>query len=140
MVDKIVDEHGEEAIAKIATAYREGATDAEALEAGTGVAAADLYQAFYADFGTDAPRPVTPAPLGDSDVALPGGGLPSPEPGVPDDGNGAERPDGAPAESGSPVTPLLIGAGALILGIALAAVIVVSRRRRPPPDEPGSIA
>ena len=140
MVDKIVQEHGEEAIARIAAAYRQGATDAEALEEGTGVAATDLYQAFYADFGTDAPRPVTPAVLGDSDVALPGGGLPSPEPGVPDGGGGTDRPEGAPAATGSDVTPLLVGAGALVLAVALAAVVVVSRRRRRPPDEPGGVA
>ena len=38
MIDMIIAGYGREAIAGIAAAYREGASDAEALEAGTGVA------------------------------------------------------------------------------------------------------
>ena len=39
MIDDIIDRYGREAIARIAAAYRDGASDAEALEAGTGVTA-----------------------------------------------------------------------------------------------------
>lgn len=120
LVDMIVDEHGPEAIARIAAAYRDGASDSEALEAGTGVPAAELYAAFFAEFGLDPPAPVTPDPIAASNVDRPAAGVIDPggvtdpqqpeEEGAPVDGE--ERTNGA--------TPLLIGvlavAGALALG------------------------
>lgn len=137
MVDRIIADHGEEAIAAIAAAYRDGATDAEAIEAGTGIAAEDLYDAFYADFGADAPQPVAPSALGDSDVPLPGGGLPSPEPGS--SGGGApvgERPDGAPAESGYDASLLFYGLGVMALVVAGGVLLIVARGARRPPEPP----
>lgn len=138
MVDTIIRDHGEGAIAAIAAAYREGATDAEALEAGTGESAEALYDAFYADFGTDAPQPVEPAVLDDSDVPLPGGGLPSPEPG------GGEpppqRPDGAPADGGRDGSIWFIGLGLLAIVVAAGTVAAIAWRtaatRQPPTEEP----
>ncbi|MEO8510639.1 MAG: peptidase MA family metallohydrolase [Chloroflexota bacterium] len=138
MVDRIISEHGEGAIAAIAAAYRDGATDAEAIEAGIGVAADELYAAFYADFGADAPRPVAPSSLGDSDVPLPGGGLPSPEPGS--SGGGVpvdERPDGAPAERGYDASLLFYGLGVMALVVAGGVLVIVARgARRQPPEPP----
>ncbi len=63
MIDNIIDRYGREAIARIAAAYRDGASDAEALEAGTGVPADQLYADFYAEFGVDAPEPIAPEPI-----------------------------------------------------------------------------
>ena len=137
MVDRIISEHGEGAIADIATAYRDGATDAEAIEAGTGVAADELYAAFYADFGADAPQPIAPSALGDSDVPLPGGGLPSPEPGS--SGGGvpvSERPDGALAESGYDASLLFYGLGVMALVVAGGVLFIVARGARRPPEPP----
>lgn len=127
MVDTIIRDHGEAAIAAIAAAYRDGATDAEALEAATGEDAQALYDAFYADFGTDAPQPVEPEPLDDSDVPLPGGGLPSPEPGG-GDGQGPGRPDGAPVDAGADGSIWFIGLGLLALVVAAGTVLAIARR------------
>ncbi len=77
MMDDIIDQHGPEAIARITAAYRKGASDGEALQAGTGIAATRLYDDFYAAFGVKAPRPVTAAPPLPSNVKLPSGGLPT---------------------------------------------------------------
>lgn len=126
MVDLIVRDHGEEAIAAIAAAYREGASDAEALEAGTGMVAGDLYASFYAEFGADAPQAIQPEPIPPSNVDRPA-------PGTVDEGGvdpGAERPpdDGAPVEEeptpAEPGLPADDGPGLLIL-LAAAAVIAV---------------
>ena len=74
MIDKIIAEHGREAIARIAAAYRDGASDAEALEAGTGVTADELYAAYFADFGVDEPTPIEPDPIAASNVDRPTAG------------------------------------------------------------------
>jgi hypothetical protein len=98
MVDLIVERHGEEALAAIAAAYRDGASDAEALEAGTGVDADELYGSFYAEFGADAPQPVTVEPIPPSDVDRPPAG-------EMDEGGvdpGAEPASPRPAEPASP--------------------------------------
>jgi hypothetical protein len=132
MVDLIVDRYGEDAIARIATAYRDGASDAEALEAGTGVPAEDLYAAFYAEFGVDAPSPVAPEPIAPSNVDRPPSGAVDPG-GV--DGGPAEAsasatpPDGETIDEDDDGTaaPLIAGlaVGALL---ALGAVVLVRRR------------
>ncbi len=136
MVDMIVDRYGEEAIAAIAAAYREGASDADALEAGTGVPAEQLYADFYEAFGVEPPQPVAVEPIPPSNVERPPAGE-TDEGGVdPDAEPPAPRPpdDSAPIEGGgdSPVgVVLLLGAGA---AAALTAVFLVSRRaaRREP--------
>ncbi|MDQ2690331.1 MAG: peptidase MA family metallohydrolase, partial [Chloroflexota bacterium] len=74
MVDLIVDRYGPEAIARIAAAYRDGASDAEALEAGTGVTAEELYAAYFEAFGVEPPSPISPEPIADSNVERPAAG------------------------------------------------------------------
>jgi len=137
MIDLIVRDHGEQALAAITAAYRDGASDAEALEAGTGIPAEELYARFYAEFGADVPRPITPDPIPPSNVDRP-------PVGTIDDGGvepGAERPpdDGAPAEpspspSGAEGGHADGDAGlaiALVVGaVAVAAAAVVIARRR----------
>ncbi len=128
MVDLIVRDHGEAAIAAMAAAYREGASDTEALEAGTGVAAADLYASFYAEFGADAPQAIRPDPIPPSNVDRPTpgrvdqGGV---DPGVerpPDDGAPIE---GEPAPASDPGILVLLG---LVAASVLGAALLVARR------------
>ncbi len=134
MVDLIVDRHGEEAIAAIAAAYRAGASDAEALEAGTGVPAEELYATFFAEFGVDAPQPVAAEPIPPSNVDRPPSGIVD-EGGVDPD---AERPPDESAPNEEPTTPsgenqlgvlVLLGVGAvMVIG---AAVFIARRAGRP---------
>jgi hypothetical protein len=90
MVDMIVDRYGTAAIAGITEAYRAGASDAEALEAGTGVTADELEADFYSEFGVEPPQPIEPAPIPPSNVRTPGGT------------GGSGDGDGAPAASATP--------------------------------------
>jgi hypothetical protein len=126
MVDLIVHTYGQAAIARIAAAWREGAGDAEALEAGTGVPAADLYDAYFRSFGVAAPTAVEPAPILPSDVDLP------PQPtGAGHQQSGVPSPSASPAEvpagSGGSADwlPYVLVAG-LLLGMV--AAVVVGRR------------
>jgi hypothetical protein len=90
MVDMIIHDHGASAIARIATAYREGSSDADALAAGTGESAEALYAAFYDAFGVVPPQPIAAAPLLPSNVDKPpAGAAPS------GDGNAAASPTAA---------------------------------------------
>jgi hypothetical protein len=129
MVDLIIDRYGPEAIASIAAAYRDGASDAEALEAGTGIPADDLYADYFAEFGVSAPTAIEPEPILPSNVDRPtvghvdpGGVVPDPEP-PPAEPAPAEE---TPPRSGSEPA-VVIGLG---LGLALAgtAAYLVSRR------------
>jgi hypothetical protein len=120
MVDTIVDRYGRDAIARIAAAYRDGASDAEALEAGTGVPAEVLYAEFYAEFGVDAPEPIPPEPIGPSNVDRPTAGVID-EGGV--DGEPAEPPDPAPGER--PPEDASDGSLPLLILLAVAAVAAV---------------
>jgi hypothetical protein len=133
MVDLIVDRYGEDAIADIAAAYRDGASDAEALEAGTGVSAEELYASFFAEFGVDPPAPIAPEPIAASNVDRPASGTidpggvdgqpvePSPDP---------ESPEPTPGDGGSPAVP--VGIGLLVAAaVALGAAAVVWRRTAP---------
>lgn len=133
MVQRIIDRYGTDAIAAIMAAYRDGASDAEALEAGTGVAAPDLYAGFFAAFDVDPPMPVTPDPILPSDVDRPGAGTPG------DGGDGSRSsvaPQPAPGEpNGQDVSDGLILAALLVMiGIAAFGAAVV--RRRTSGDEP----
>jgi hypothetical protein len=94
MVDLIIDRYGPEAIARVMAAYRDGASDAEALEAGTGISAEQLYADYFAEFGVDPPQPITPEPIGPSTVDRPVAGEVDPG-GV----------DGAPVEPPGEATP-----------------------------------
>ena len=134
MVDLIVDRYGEDAIAAIAAAYRDGASDADALAAGTGVSADELYAAFYEEFGVDAPEPVAVEPIPPSNVDRPpagevdeGGVDPDAEP--PPQEPPAEEPipveGGGSEDAGALGLVLLLAAGAVA---AVIAVVLVSRR------------
>ena len=134
MIDLIVDRYGPQAIARIAAAYRDGASDAEALEAGTGVPADQLYAEFFAEFGVAPPQPIAPEPIGPSTVDRPVAGEVDPG-GV--DGAPVVPPDAAPVPEGGQeardagAIPLVIGlvvAGALAVGAAVAMTRRAARR------------
>ena len=119
MIDMIVAQYGPEAIARIAATYRDGASDEEALEAGTGVPVDELYAAFFAEFGVTEPTPIEPEPIAASNVDRPIAGSIDPGGVDPD----AEPPPGEavpgedePSTAGTEVA-VIVG-----LGIGLAAV------------------
>jgi hypothetical protein len=131
MVDHILATYGDDALATIMDAYLDGATDDEAIAAGTGTEFAEIRADYFADFGVTEPAPVEPNPLPGSDVALP------------------PQPDGLPVASGEPVGEPEPGQGDgfqdlawwLIIGFVLLAVVfigaVVWRARRLPPPATG---
>jgi hypothetical protein len=123
MVDLIVHDFGADAMAAIAEAYRSGATDEDAILAGTGASFEALREEYFAAFGMTEPDPIEPLPLGRSDVPIP------PQEGL------------EPAPSAEPQPGLGESQDAawwLIIGfVALGAVFVVtvvarSRRAQPP--------
>ena len=122
MIDLIIDRYGREAIARLTAAYRDGASDAEALEAATGISADQLYADFYAEFGVDQPEPIAPEPIGPSNVDRPvagdidRGGVDD-GPVVPPDSAPGERPTDAP-ENALPLLLLLAAAGIAAVGAA----------------------
>ena len=133
MVDLIVDSYGQEAVARIAAAYRDGASDDEALEAGAGTAADELYADFFAEFGVDEPMPIAAEPIGDSTAERPEvgevdsggvepGAAPQPPPGE------ASPGEGDPPETSS--TALVVVGAVAVVGIAVAAFVLLRRRGR----------
>lgn len=122
MIDMLIDEHGTEAIGRLAEAYRSGATDDEALEAAAGVPADDLYASFFEAFGVTEPQPVSPRPIPPSDVTVPGS-------------SAAPRASGEPAPVTAPGRPGDAGPAALVvIGLLVVAAIAgaVWLRRRSP--------
>jgi hypothetical protein len=135
MVDLIVDRYGPEAIARIAAAYRDGASDAEALEAGTGVTAEELYAAYFEAFGVEPPSPISPEPIADSNVERPAAGTvdrggvepgaqPPPGEAAPDEGGDEPRRD--PAAD----VALVVGLVSAAAAAGVAAVLVARRAER----------
>jgi Peptidase MA superfamily len=134
MVDKVIAEHGPEAIARIAEAYREGASDEEALEAGTGVPADELYAAFFSDFGVDEPSPIEPEPIAASNVDRPtagtidpGGVDPDAEPPPAEAAPGEDRPSTEGIE-----VVVIVGLGIGLVAAAVGAVAMTRRAGRRP--------
>ena len=137
MVDLIVERYGEDAIAAIAAAYRDGASDAEALEAATGVSADELYASFYAEFGADVPEPVAVEPIPPSNVDRPpagemdeGGVDPDAEPASPRPPDPASpvEGEGGPSDGGALGVVALLAAGVMV--VAVAALLVARRAAR----------
>ena len=123
MVDRLVHTYGAKAMSGITAAYRNGATDDEALRAGTGVPAAQLYADYFRSFGAAEPKPIPAASIGPTIVRT--------APNAGSGGQGTAGSNGAP-DDGSP--------GWVIIGMLVALVVVVAlvvlgaflvRRRRP---------
>jgi Peptidase MA superfamily len=131
MVDMIVDDYGDEAIAAIAAAYQDGASDAEALESGTGITADQLYADFFAEFGVDPPTPIVPEPIAGSNVDRPDVGSVDPggvdgdisQPSAPPSPDEEQAPAGTD-ESDAVVLVVVAGASVAAVGAA----VLVSRR------------
>lgn len=125
MVEMIIDTYGREAIAAIATAWRNGAGDDEALEVGTGVTADELYDTYFASFDVAAPTAIQPAPILPSNVDKP------PQPAAPAEESSAPSapPVEEPAEPSDDAgwIPAVVLTG-LALGVVLG--VVAARRRR----------
>lgn len=115
MIDMIIKRFGDGAMAGIAAAYRDGASDDEALAAGTGVSAEVLYGDFYREFGVDPPQPVEPAPILPSNVRMPDGG----------GGDGAPAASSTPRPSGAP-TDGQVSVALLLVPIILLVVVAVA--------------
>ncbi len=129
MTDMIVRDHGEEALARLAAAYRDGASDAEALEAATGGPVEALYSAYFAEYGVDPPLPIEADPIAPSDVDRPTAGEVD-EGGV-QPGAGPDEPDvdptpAEPDERDSPAIVLAVLAASALAAVALA--VGVARR------------
>jgi hypothetical protein len=116
MVDMVIRTYGPGSMARLATAYRGGASDAEALLAATGVSVDRLYADFYRQFGAAEPKPVQPAPILPSDVRKPGNGAAASQAGTPGSTNGDGRSDDSGVLGWAAVVGALIlvaaGAGA----------------------------
>jgi cell division septation protein DedD len=129
MVEMIIDDYGRDAIAAIAAAWRDGAGDAEALEAGTGVPVEQLYEDYFASFGIDPPTAVEPAPILPSNVDKP------PQPPAPTDGAAASpTPETTPEPTNSHTPAAGDASGLLIVavvavGLAAGALLAMRRRR-----------
>lgn len=125
MVEMIIDTYGRRAIAAIAAAWRDGAGDAEAVEAGTSVTVEQLYDSYFTSFGVAAPTAIEPAPILPSNVDKP------PQPAAPAEESSAASasPVPGPVEPGGDTgwIPAVVLAG-LALGVVVA---FVAARRRP---------
>jgi hypothetical protein len=136
MVQMIIDTYGRDAIAAIAAAWRDGAGDAEALQAGTGVTVDKLYQDYFASFGAEAPSAVEAIPIPPSNVDKPpqpaasSAGAPTGSPSA--SASPAEQPSGSSGDRSGWILGGLVVAG-LAVGIGLA---LIARRRRPPAVQP----
>jgi hypothetical protein len=131
MIGMIIDRYGQEAIARLTAAFRDGASDEEALAAASGISADRLFADFYAAFGTEEPSPVRAAPIPASNVQLPGGAggqaateaagssIAASPVAVPDD-----RSRGG---DGGPLVLVLLGA----LGLGAIGAVTIAWRRRP---------
>ena len=125
MVNRIINTYGSTALSGITAAYRNGATDDEALRAGTGVPAAQLYADYFRSFEASEPKPISAATIGPSIVRT--------SPSLDSGGGSTAGPDGSPAEpaaggSGTLVIVLIL-AVAVVIGLAVLGVLVVRRRR-----------
>jgi Peptidase MA superfamily len=129
LVDMIIRDYGRGALARIAAAYRQGATDAAALQAGTGIPAAQLYAAYYRSFGAAAPQPVKPASIAPSIVRTPASassGGPIAAPSVSAQASGAAAP--APSGDNSPADALIVALLALVAAGGLVLAFWLYRR------------
>jgi hypothetical protein len=122
MIQLIVDRYGTDALAPMMAAYRDGGSDGEALEAGTGVAVEELYVDFFAEFGVEPPVPITAEPIPASNVDRPAAG---------DIDEGGVDPDVVPPDDAAPGRPGAADGGsdvAFVIGLvaALAAALAVA--------------
>lgn len=126
MIQFIIDRFGDQAIAGIAEAWRNGAGDAEALEVGTGITEERLYHDFFASFGVEVPKPIVAAALAPSNVDKPPQRDASSGP-VP----ASSSPDASPppATDGDQATLPILLVAAVMVGV-LGGLLLVRRAAR----------
>lgn len=128
MVDMIVETYGQDAVAAIAAAWRQGAGDDEALAAGTGVPVDDLYDTYFASFGATAPTAIEPLPILPSNVDKP------PQPSAPAQADESASAVPSPSSTQEPNRADDNGAwiqAAIIAGVLVGVLVaVVASRRR----------
>jgi hypothetical protein len=129
MIDMIVSSHGRGAIAAIASAYRDGASDTEALRAGTGESADQLYADYYDAFGVDEPQPVTPGEIKASSVRKAGGAGGSQGSGAAQPSPGASAVASPEASGGVMAMPWLLLVGGIVLLVGVGGALVWAGRR-----------
>jgi hypothetical protein len=124
MVDRIIHTYGQSAMSGIAAAYRNGASDDEALRAGTGTSSTKLYADYFASFGASEPKPVPAASIGPSII--------HPQEAGTSGGRSTTPPNGAPAEpaAGTNLPLIPIGVGVAVVVIAAVLGLYLMRRRR----------
>ena len=125
MVQMIISQDGVAALARLAAAYRDGATDAAALQSATGETAQQLYATYFRSFGASQPQPIKPAPLLASNVRKPPAG--SPAAGSQPGPSANHLPVDGLRNSAVPVGWLLLGGLALVV---VAGLVVGWRVRR----------
>ena len=128
MVDHIISTYGTDAMAAIMDAYRSGATDGEAIEAGTD-RFDDIRAEYFAAFGVSEPEPVERAPLGRSDVPLPAQEEPVAEP------SPARQPE---ETGGSQDLAWWLIIGFVVVGVVFFGVVWWRARPVPPSAGPSS--
>jgi hypothetical protein len=125
MVDRIIHTYGASAMSGITAAYRNGATDDEALRDGTGVSASQLYADYFRSFGASEPKPIPAATIGPSIVHTAAAGTGG--------GAGTAAPNGSPAEpaagAGSALGVVLAIAALALVAAGLLALFLIRRRR-----------
>jgi hypothetical protein len=126
MVQMIIDRYGRKAIAAIAAAWRDGAGDGEALEAGTGVKVDQLYRDYFASVGVQAPTAVQPAPILPSNVDKP----PQPNASLVAPPSASTGPIGQPSGT-APDLGWVVAIAAAGLALGIAGALIARRRRRP---------
>jgi hypothetical protein len=131
MIDMLIRKYGEGSIARLADAYRGGASDAEALMVASGIPADRLFADFYAEFGANEPRPVPAASMLPSDVRKPGAASGASQPEAP-----GRAPGAGSTGSGSLGWVVLLVVVVVIGGIG-ATVLATRRVRGARPSGPG---
>jgi Peptidase MA superfamily len=126
MVQLIIDRYGRGAVARIAAAWKAGASDAEALQAGTGIPADQLYAAYFASFGVAPPQPVSPAPIPASNVDKPPQPPAASEPAVA--ASASPTASAASSNGTSGETPIGLYLGGMVVVAAVGGVWWRSRR------------
>lgn len=138
LVDEVIDTYGTDAIARLAEAYRDGATDDDAFEAATGVPLEALVERWFAELGQEVPQPIEPEPLLPAEDAPPENETQPPDaPGTdgaePEPTPGPERP----ADDGAAGLPIALVAAVVLVLAGIAAVGVIFLRRARGPAAPG---
>jgi hypothetical protein len=135
MVDMLIDGYGSRSIARLAAAYRAGASDDDALQQATGVPAGRLYADFYREFVADEPKRVEPAPILPSNVRKPGrasgDGAAGSQPGQP-----GPSSDGGPLSGASGTLGWVVLAVLVLVAAGGGATWWATQRVRQPGDEP----